>query len=344
MSDSKPLVTFALVAYNQEHFIAEAVAGALSQTFSPLEIIISDDCSTDHTFKIIQEQVAEYRGPHKIRLNQNERNIGFGSHINRVMEMATGTLIVVAAGDDVSLHNRVERLYSVYNSSGRKAMSIFSNAIVIDESGNKEQLCGQKIDPQTLSLYWLAKHMGGAMGCSHAWDRRLFDLFGPMDKEVIHEDVVISFRAALLGKIEYLNEVLVLYRRHGNNIHFTEPKDIKDTLALYSLLRKSADSKIAIYRNRLQDLNLALQLYPDRQIEFSRLQKITRRMLREMENEKSLLLCSNFLKRTSIIAQALWQGAPLARVIRWILTFFFPRLYITYQRYLRARALNANKI
>src|SRR5215212_7155005 len=102
MNDDRPLVTFALFAYNQERFIAEAVRGALSQTYSPLEIIISDDGSTDRTFEIIEGEVAGYAGPHEIRLNRIEQNIGWGAHINLVMEMVKGKLIVVAAGDDVS--------------------------------------------------------------------------------------------------------------------------------------------------------------------------------------------------------------------------------------------------
>ena len=51
----RPLVTFALFAYNQEEFIREAVEGAFAQTYEPLEIILSDDCSSDRTYEIIQE-------------------------------------------------------------------------------------------------------------------------------------------------------------------------------------------------------------------------------------------------------------------------------------------------
>jgi hypothetical protein len=46
----RPFVTFALFVYNQEKYIREAVEGAFSQTYEPLEIILSDDCSTDRTF------------------------------------------------------------------------------------------------------------------------------------------------------------------------------------------------------------------------------------------------------------------------------------------------------
>ena len=51
----KPLITFLLVSYNQEAYIREAIEGALAQTYSPLEIVISDDCSSDATFSLIKE-------------------------------------------------------------------------------------------------------------------------------------------------------------------------------------------------------------------------------------------------------------------------------------------------
>ena len=62
----RPLVTFALFAYNQERFIREAIEGAFAQTYEPLEIILSDDCSADRTFEIIQENAAAYLGPHSV--------------------------------------------------------------------------------------------------------------------------------------------------------------------------------------------------------------------------------------------------------------------------------------
>ena len=52
---NKPLISFLLLTYNQENYIQDAINGALAQTYSPLEIIISDDCSTDGTYKKIEE-------------------------------------------------------------------------------------------------------------------------------------------------------------------------------------------------------------------------------------------------------------------------------------------------
>ena len=66
LPQGRALVTFALFAYNQEKFIREAVEGAFSQTYEPLEIILSDDYSSDRTFEIIERMAAEYTGPHRV--------------------------------------------------------------------------------------------------------------------------------------------------------------------------------------------------------------------------------------------------------------------------------------
>jgi len=98
----RPLVTFALFAYNQESFTREAMAGALAQTYSSLEIILSEDCSTDLTFKIIQEMADIYRGPHRVILSRNPINLNIGGHVAHVFDKASGEIIVATAGDDVS--------------------------------------------------------------------------------------------------------------------------------------------------------------------------------------------------------------------------------------------------
>lgn len=324
------LVTFALFAYNQERFIAEAVRGALAQTYSPLEIILSDDCSTDSTFEVMRQEVSGYRGPHEIRLNRNERNLGFASHINRVMEMARGQLIVAAGGDDVSLPDRVDKLFAAYAFSNSRVLSVYSNATVINEEGERAgpYLLGR--GPDHLSARWMAERFSAALGCAQAWDRRVFDMFGPLQEEVFNEDMVIPFRAALIGEVKFINEPLVLYRSHGYNAHFTESRSIKSGHALHAALLRPADSRIAIYKNRLQDLDTLARLFPERSDECRSLKVITQRVCREMEDEKALLTESKFFRRVGIIGRAMRHGTPLRRIARWIMTFFFPKLYVGY--------------
>src|SRR4249919_1275211 len=97
---NRPLLTLVVASFNQEKYIEQAVRSALAQTYSPLEIIISDDCSRDRTFVIASEITSIYKGPHKIRLNRNLTNLGIGGHVNRIMELCHGQLVIASAGDD----------------------------------------------------------------------------------------------------------------------------------------------------------------------------------------------------------------------------------------------------
>lgn len=339
MTQSRLLITFAMFAYNHERFVAEAVRGALSQTYSPLEILISDDCSTDRTFEIIQAEVAEYSGPHVVRLNRNNPNAGFGANINRVMELARGELIVAASADDVSMPDRVELLYRAFAASNGKELSIFSNAISIDENGNRDP--GRylaSVRREWLTASYLARRLGGVVGATHVWHRRVFDLFGPIiEKKIVAEDRIIPFRSALLGEVGFIDKPLVLYRRHGNNLHNKSPEDVSPGEVESSLL-KHADLLIDACHQRLRDTETILRLFPERRGEVIRLQNDVLNCLREKEDEKALLSTPNSFKRAGIIGRAIWLGTPPRRIIRWVLTFFFPRLYLGYQRRLRHAA------
>src|SRR3954469_6326230 len=128
-STAKPLLTFALAALNQERFIREAVEAAFAQSYSPLEIILSDDCSEDRTFEIMCDMAKAYRGPHRIVLNRNPLRRCIGGPINRIMEVSQGELVLAAAGDDVSLPHRTQATYEAWEASDKKATSIHSKII-----------------------------------------------------------------------------------------------------------------------------------------------------------------------------------------------------------------------
>src|SRR5947208_1619268 len=149
----RPLLTYLVATYNQERYIREAVESALAQTYSPLEIIISDDCSRDRTFCIASEMAAAYRGPHNVRLNRNPINIGIGPHANRVMDLCQGKLLVAAAGDDVSLPERTETIYQAWEQSGRRATSIFSSYSTISSDGRDLGVGGLRGDPADTALF-----------------------------------------------------------------------------------------------------------------------------------------------------------------------------------------------
>lgn len=119
---ARPAVTFGLVAYNQETYVREAIAGALAQAGPPLEIILSDDCSPDGTFTIMEEMAAAYRGPHRVRVRREPRNVGLVQHMINLARAAEGELLVIAAGDDISYPDRAATLHAAWVRSGAAAL------------------------------------------------------------------------------------------------------------------------------------------------------------------------------------------------------------------------------
>lgn len=211
----RPLVSILLIAYRQADTVGAAIAGALAQTWSPLEIIVSDDASGDGTWEAMQRAVAGYTGPHRVRLNCNEHNLGIGAHLSSLAQMAQGELMVVAAGDDISLPQRCEKLVEAWLAHERRPDLLASALADIDAEGRVHG----EIVPSDLATYtsltqWATKPPF-VVGAAQAWTKRLFDRFGPLPPGTVAEDLVMVFRAIGSGGAITLREPLVQYRRGG---------------------------------------------------------------------------------------------------------------------------------
>lgn len=210
------LVTLAVFSYNQERFIRDAIVGALSQDYQNLEIIFSDDCSSDKTFEIIERLVLAYRGNHKIILNRNSTNLGLPNHLNKVVKLVSGDLIVVAAGDDISLPNRVSILASKWIAHGCPDGLVFSDVTNIDESGS---IVRANSPIMSTSICEYASRFDTIIhGATPAYTTSIFRNFGPLPSNCFSEDRILSFRALLLGDILFVKDRLVMYRKTSNSL------------------------------------------------------------------------------------------------------------------------------
>ncbi len=225
MSDNeKPLVTFALFAYNQEQFVREAIEGAFAQTYEPLEIILSDDCSMDRTFEIMQEMAAGYEGPHRVLARKTQANRGSLLHVAEVAAIAHGALLILAAGDDVSISNRTEKLVMTWMTT--RAWGLYSRHDRISESGaiiSRRDEVKILASPQyRLRQYFLTRRNEIRIihGATSAYDRRLFDFLDTTPADyILSEDGALSVLLNLLNKeIKFLDDSLVLYRESEQSL------------------------------------------------------------------------------------------------------------------------------
>jgi glycosyltransferase involved in cell wall biosynthesis len=250
-----PLVTLALFTYNQEQFVKDAIDGIFSQTYPNLEIIISDDKSTDSTLDVIKKTVNQHKNSKIVIIRQNYNNLGLSAHVNKVMEIASGEIIVVAAGDDISLPNRVSTIVSYWIKTGKSSGSIFSrfktiekNGIIKSHNDNKSIIKFSINDRDGLNTLGLTI---GTSGCTQAWSKDMFDIFGPIDPKILHEDITIPLRALMIGSVSYLPDELVVYRVANGTISRPSYANYKERFAK---MARYWEGRVANYKQYENDI------------------------------------------------------------------------------------------
>jgi glycosyltransferase involved in cell wall biosynthesis len=334
---NEPLVSFMIVCYNQEAFIREALEGAFSQTYSPLEIVISDDCSKDGTFEIVQQMVGAYKGPHTVRLNRNLTNLGIAGNTNRAMALCQGELIVGAAGDDISLPERTETVVRAWNDSGRKAASVSTKPLNIDEAGRplvatmggglvKEQI--KWVHERGTIAGFLRRRRPHVVGCSQAISRTLISQFGPLPETVTYEDTAFSFRTVLVGGLfTFIDAPLVKYRRHGQNLTFALHRARPQSAAAFEDVRAKRaielDRFIEVYKCFAADAERAMQQGLVSSAEYPGVKKRILKERRRFELKRELL-DQPWLRRMGIFFQ-LFSNTIRPRELLEYLPYLLPR-------------------
>lgn len=208
----RPLVTFALWAYNQAEYIREAVSGALAQDYRPLQIILSDDASTDRTFELMAEASRACPADVQLILNRAAENLGIAEHMNQVLALAEGEYIVLAAGDDVSLPERTRRSVEALLSDERGRMALHSSVINIDAKGREIRIRENPHRHLTDSPHEVLSKDVYLTGSSVTVHRSIYSDFPPLLPDVVCEDKVTAFRCAFSGGAVYVDQPLVKYR------------------------------------------------------------------------------------------------------------------------------------
>ncbi|MFI4988969.1 MAG: glycosyltransferase [Alphaproteobacteria bacterium] len=218
-----PLVSFAVRFYNCEAFVEAALASAFAQSYSPLEIIVADDHSSDRTFALAERVVAAYRGPHRVQLFRNQRNLGTGGQMEEIRRRMAGDILVIADGDDISLPTRSERVCAALSAGGPSLMGLDCRFALIDESGRPlaaEAMAAAGVGPagERLSAGEIARGRAGPQGAVSAYRRAVLEAGTSLAALRHSEDRVLALRAMLLGRLVTIPEVLVLRRVHGGNV------------------------------------------------------------------------------------------------------------------------------
>lgn len=140
-----PEITVTMPAYNRADLIARAIESVQSQTMSSWELVIVDDGSTDATLEIARSYAKSDR---RIKIFQNEHNLGIGKTRNHALMRSTGRFITPLDSDDWYQPPRLERMLAAADEHGADLLS--DDLLVIrhgDESPSAtlSELCGEPL-------------------------------------------------------------------------------------------------------------------------------------------------------------------------------------------------------
>ena len=126
-----PMVTICIPTFRRLCYLKEAVAAAQGQTLRNIEVVISDDGTSDELRSWSESAV---RADSRLRYRRNEKNLGLGGNWNECVAAARGQWIVIQGDDDRLLPSFCERLLQV---AAPDSAVLFSNHYVIDERGER---------------------------------------------------------------------------------------------------------------------------------------------------------------------------------------------------------------
>jgi glycosyltransferase involved in cell wall biosynthesis len=234
-SMEKPLVSVVLCTYNGERFIEEQVDSILRQSYSPLELIISDDSSSDNTVQLLKR----YENDARVKIFYQPTNIGLTNNFGFAALQSKGSLIAFSDQDDVWLENKIEKLVAAIGNSNL----VYTDSLLTDENGNslhkklsslRNMYSGD--DSRCYILY------SCVWGHGMMVTRKLLEQSLPIPQP-LHHDTWITFQGFIHGGIKYLDDALTLYRQHESSVSTTIPQK--------HARRKKTDRYIA-YQKQLQ--------------------------------------------------------------------------------------------
>ncbi|CAM2855630.1 glycosyltransferase family 2 protein [Helicobacter burdigaliensis] len=125
-----PKVSVILTTYEREYFFTEAIESILEQDYPNLEIIISDDGSSDNTFSIASEYANDYPF---IKVVQNSRTKGSAGNRNNGLDYASGDLVMLLDDDDLLFKEAISQMMEVYLQNNEKYGIIIANCTRSDD-------------------------------------------------------------------------------------------------------------------------------------------------------------------------------------------------------------------
>ncbi|MEO7122215.1 MAG: glycosyltransferase family 2 protein [Lacisediminihabitans sp.] len=220
-----PSVSVALCTHNGARYIEEQLRSILGQTVLPLEVVVSDDASTDGTLELVRHLWTELTGSApRLVLLHNEIALGVTANFEQAISACTGDLISLSDQDDVWAPGRLEALIAKFENRPQLSL-VFSDARLVSSAGDALgaslfealEISSADLDAlRTGDAFATLLRRNLVTGATAAFRRTLLENAAPFEMAWVHDEW-LAIIAAATSEVDWMPEQLIDYRQHGQN-------------------------------------------------------------------------------------------------------------------------------
>jgi glycosyltransferase involved in cell wall biosynthesis len=228
-----PKLSVIMSVYNGDKYLREAIESILDQNFTNFEFIIVNDGSTDNSLGIVQSYDDK-----RIRILNNEANIGLTKSLNTALKQAKGKYIARQDADDISLPNRFEEQMKYFDEHLEVAL-LGTSKYFIDEKGKILRKEIAPSDPHEILLASNAFTHGSVM-----FKKAVVDELGYYNEFLKYsQDYELWLRIAKHYKVSNLTQPLYKLRSHKENIRIA---NFEEGLLYHFLVQNTNNNTLSV--------------------------------------------------------------------------------------------------
>ncbi|EIV1735295.1 glycosyltransferase family 2 protein [Vibrio parahaemolyticus] len=251
-------VVYVFFCYKQSSYLDKTLPAALEQTAWPSQLLVLDDCSPDDSHEKILSLLEFAPKGLNIEYRHNTQNVGLVSQINSLRGQYQNKLIIVQAGDDIAMPNRVEETYETWLKNGKPSLIIGSYDKISEQGDIIEPFESIKQNKKPYTLENIINRKCAVDGCCAAFTSDVLNEFEPYNIDIINEDRINVLRAFMLNGIHHEHKKWIQYRLGGISTFAKETREEKYNNTVINAQRELQDLKMNLRDAQSKNANEAV--------------------------------------------------------------------------------------
>lgn len=251
MSNDGPLVSMFVTCYNHQNYIQDCIKSVINQTYKNIELIIIDDGSSDNSVAKIEEMIEACK-VRFVRFEFRHRpNKGISATLNEVLEWCQGVYYTGCASDDMLLPKKVEVQVDFLNNRP-EISAVFGNVHFFDDDDDIIRTTKIKAQEHYFNKLLLGNNI---LAPTQMCRLNVIKSIGGYNAGFILEDWYMWLKILDNGyRIVSLDDVLVKYRWHGNNISVNYQKMIIGERQVLDLYKDRRFYRYALFLHKQREV------------------------------------------------------------------------------------------